>query len=90
MSKKKPSRPRQPAAQAARARPAGPMRHRLARRVNDRAPVSGGAIVPGTDPCVCGGATEDHGRDPEYPGSTACTHCTDCFAYEADPQEDSP
>lgn len=46
-----------------------------------------GAIVTGTDPCVCGGAPEDHGRDPEYPGSTACTHCTDCVAYEADPAE---
>ena len=51
------------------------------------APVSSssGAIVSGTDSCVCGGASEDHGRDPEYPGSTACTHCTDCIAYEADP-----
>ena len=48
---------------------------------------SGGAIVTATDPCVCGGAPEDHGRDPEYPGSTACTHCTDCVAYEADPED---
>jgi hypothetical protein len=47
---------------------------------------AGGSIVTGTDPCVCGGAPEDHGRDPEYPGSTACTHCTDCIAYEADPE----
>jgi hypothetical protein len=48
-------------------------------------PKTGGAIVTDIDPCVCGGAPEDHGRDPEYPGSTACTHCTDCVAYEADP-----
>ena len=47
---------------------------------------AGGAIVTGTDPCVCGGAPEDHGRDPEYPGSTACTHCTECIAYEAEPE----
>ena len=46
---------------------------------------STGAVVSGTDPCVCGGAPEDHGRNPEYPGSTACTHCTECVAYEADP-----
>ena len=51
-------------------------------------PAPTGAIVGGTDPCVCGGAPEDHGRDPEYPGSTACTHCTDCIAYEADHETD--
>jgi hypothetical protein len=47
-------------------------------------PSGGGAIVGGTDPCVCGGSPEEHGRDPKYPGSTGCTHCTDCVAYEAD------
>jgi hypothetical protein len=55
-------------------------------KVPKRPPESGGAIVTNTDPCVCGGAPEDHGRDPAYPGSTACTHCTDCIAYEADPE----
>lgn len=50
------------------------------------APVRG-AVVGASDPCVCGHAPEDHGRDPEYPGSTACRECvTDgCVAYEADP-----
>lgn len=42
-----------------------------------------GAIVTNTDPCTCGHAPEEHGRDPEYPGSTSCTEC-DCIAYEAD------
>ena len=37
----------------------------------------------GTDPCACGHAPEEHGNDPEYPGSTSCTEC-DCIAYEAD------
>jgi len=46
---------------------------------------TGGAIVAGTDPCTCGCAPEAHGRDPEYPGSTSCTECPDCIAYEADP-----
>lgn len=45
---------------------------------------SGGAIVTGTDPCVCGDAPEEHGRDPKYPGSTACRNCTTCYAYEAE------
>lgn len=34
-------------------------------------------------PCMCGHAIEEHGGDPKYPGSTACTEC-DCIAYEAD------
>src|SRR5680860_455088 len=45
---------------------------------------AGGAIVTDTDPCTCGHAPEEHGRDPEYPGSTSCTEC-DCAVYEADP-----
>lgn len=49
-------------------------------------PQTGGAIVSSSDPCTCGCAPEDHGRDPEYPGSTACTACEDCIAYEADPE----
>lgn len=34
-------------------------------------------------PCQCGHAIEEHGDDPQDPGSTACTEC-DCIAYEAD------
>jgi len=49
-------------------------------------PQTGGAIVSSSDPCTCGCAPEEHGRDPEYPGSTSCTSCEDCIAYEADPE----
>lgn len=45
---------------------------------------SGGAIVTGTDPCVCGDSPEEHGHDPKHPGSTACRNCGTCIAYEAD------
>jgi hypothetical protein len=38
-------------------------------------------------PCLCGCALEEHGHDPKYPGSTACTGCTTCIAYEADEAE---
>jgi hypothetical protein len=57
-----------------------------------------GAIAVGTEPCVCGHSPEEHGRDPEYPGSTACQadgpagedapgDGCDCIAYEADPEK---
>ena len=49
-------------------------------------PRTGGAIVSASDPCICGHAPEEHGRDLEYPGSTSCTSCEDCAAYEADPE----
>lgn len=39
----------------------------------------------GPHPCVCGCAIEEHGHDDEHPGSTSCTGCDDCIAYEADP-----
>ena len=51
-----------------------------------------GAIVTGTDPCTCGHAPEDHGREPAFPSSTECRECEDgdggpgCIAYEADPE----
>lgn len=33
--------------------------------------------------CTCGHAPEEHGHDPKYPGSTACTVAgCDCIAYE--------
>lgn len=38
--------------------------------------------------CVCGHDQEDHGHDDEFPGSTACTECEDCVAFEA--TEDEP
>ncbi len=41
------------------------------------------ATVTGTEPCTCGHAPEEHGHDPEYPGSTSCTECDDCITYEA-------
>ena len=47
---------------------------------------TGGAVVSASDPCTCGCAPEDHGRDLEYLGSTSCTACEDCIAYEADPE----
>jgi hypothetical protein len=44
---------------------------------------------PGTAmSCTCGCAREEHGHDPDYPGSTACTNCEDCIAFEEDPLED--
>ncbi len=42
-----------------------------------------------SDTCTCGHSIEEHGHDPQYPGSTACTaeRC-DCIAYEADLDEE--
>jgi hypothetical protein len=34
--------------------------------------------------CACGHAAEEHGRDPQYPGSTSCQVC-ECVAYDAVP-----
>jgi hypothetical protein len=39
-------------------------------------------------PCTCGHAIEEHGHDPKYPGSMACTVC-DCIAYEAEENDDA-
>lgn len=41
-------------------------------------------------PCTCGHSIEEHGGDPEYPGSTACKEddC-DCCAYEADEADEA-
>ena len=38
--------------------------------------------------CACGHAEEEHGHDPKYPGSSACTECVDCIAFEDDGEED--
>lgn len=46
---------------------------------------SQGAVVNNTDPCTCGHAPEEHGRNPAHPTSTGCTEC-DCIAYEPDPE----
>ena len=37
--------------------------------------------------CTCGHTVEEHGHNPKYPASTACTEC-DCIGYEADHQGD--
>jgi len=44
---------------------------------------STGLVVDYMDPCVCGHAPEEHGRDPEYPSSSACMECS-CMIYEPD------
>jgi len=38
--------------------------------------------------CTCGHTGEEHGGDPKYPGSTACSidDC-DCIAFEWDGEE---
>lgn len=40
--------------------------------------------------CTCGHAREEHGNNPDYPGSTACNECEDgeCIAFEEDGEED--
>ena len=52
-------------------------------------------------PCYCGHTEEEHGHDPKYPGSTACTEpslfaegghgdlrrCT-CIAYEEEADDE--
>lgn len=57
---------------------------KTSRTVSAHAPASPGAVVTGTDPCVCGDSPEEHGHDPKHPGSTACRNCGTCIAYEAD------
>lgn len=33
--------------------------------------------------CTCGHAAEEHGHDPEHPGSSACSvEGCECIAYE--------
>lgn len=39
--------------------------------------------------CTCGHAPEEHGHDPKFPGSTACTiKGCDCIAFDEAPEED--
>lgn len=61
-----------------------------ARQLREESPVtnpSSRTPVTGPLPCVCGCSIEEHGHDDEHPGSTSCTACDDCIAYEADPGE---
>jgi hypothetical protein len=38
------------------------------------------------DTCTCGDVLDEHGGDPEYPGSTACNvEGCECVCYEEDP-----
>ena len=41
--------------------------------------------------CACGHDTEEHGGDPQYPGSSACqvSDC-DCIAFESCDPESPP
>ena len=44
--------------------------------------------------CTCGHSKEEHGNDPEYPGSTACSAECDggtceCMAFEAEDDDES-
>ena len=39
--------------------------------------------------CTCGHAEEEHGHDPQYPGSTSCQIAgCDCVAFEDDGEDD--
>ena len=83
----RPVKKRSGEAQAALGRRAPTMDHRLEPRggtVNTRRDLLSEADLPRSLTCVCGDPVEEHGHDPEYPGSTACTACEDCIAYEAD------
>ncbi len=38
--------------------------------------------------CTCGHAPEEHGHDPKFPGSTACTiEGCGCIVFEADDED---
>ena len=40
-------------------------------------------------PCICGHSIEEHGRDPNYPGSTACSiEGCGCIAYEENDEDE--
>jgi len=39
--------------------------------------------------CTCGHSEEEHGHDPEYPGSTSCTETDcDCISFESDEENE--
>lgn len=41
--------------------------------------------IKDTTPCHCGHVADEHGHDPDHPGSTACTiEGCDCIAFEMD------
>ena len=58
----------------------GPETERIGEPMND------------TDVCTCGDVRDEHGHDPDYPGSTACTReSCDCLAFElAEPADPRP
>lgn len=53
------------------------------RRARKPPPLLGNEASTGIT-CQCGHAVEEHGNDPEFPGSSACGECAegDCIAYE--------
>ena len=41
--------------------------------------------------CVCGDVEDEHGGDPEYPGSTACNvEDCECVAFEESEDQGDP
>ena len=83
---KKPSRRRSGEAQAALARRAPIMDHRNEPQggtTNESRDLLDDADEPASLTCVCGCPVEEHGHDCKYPGSTSCTQCGTCIAYEA-------
>lgn len=43
----------------------------------------------GDESCVCGHIYDEHGGDPDYPGSTACAiEDCDCLCFDLNEEED--
>ena len=46
--------------------------------------------MDGTENCHCGHVVDEHGGDPDYPGSTACNiEDCECIAFEENPDADA-
>lgn len=45
--------------------------------------------INGEENCTCGHVADEHGGDPEFPGSTKCNveYC-DCCCFELDEEEE--
>lgn len=85
MSKRRKRKPRAVVRAAAKARAkTGPVtqRNAIADRMDRPDPVA---------TCTCGDVADEHGGDPEYPGSTECTvDGCECLAFEsAGPETES-
>lgn len=40
--------------------------------------------------CHCGHVQDEHGNDPQYPGSTSCTiEGCECIAFEKNPEAEA-